>query len=602
MPGDSLGHYRHLFNYELLYDGWCEAGRPDESLLVKTPDYQYNLRVLWDGETPNFLLPHGYLFLDWARPMIDRQTDIALVIAATGTSKTSSVAIAMLTYCALIPGYSFMNGAPTDEQSSLMIDEMEKWVSGTAFQKFVIPTNRGELFIKKPSALVEICSPVNPLYPSRFVCKTTGRNANNALGKNLDCACLDEIQLMENIDDITDKFATRFRAQRPTGEPRDGKMLLLTNPGDNPNLGIVASKIERLIERNAAIDRGEIIEDKDKPRVTAIFIKDLDSSVNLYITRRQRAKQEALVDAQSKRRWLQGMIDTSSTNRMIPPDTIQRCIDRQIDEDIRMRDMYNPLKIDGLGVIYYEMPREEGRTYIVLGDPGHTAPTRVSYNNVGVVIVLDVTDFLAKPSRVVYLELVGDGTNKPWFNSFKYAMLKYRAKGYYDATNVGITGYEDAGAFADAPIVIREANGDLSEVSGIRTTYRTTPVTFGGHNQKKWARTIFLTLAEDRQFGWPMLERLTHEAAVYKESGVDVKKIADDVLAALFVFSLALQGENALWDKFVERYEWNINPDEGKYADEDEELMRIMEQDLDSAVVSRFAARGAMHIARGEKR
>ena len=84
MPGDSLGHYRHLFNYDLLYDGWCEAGRPEESLLVKTPDYQYNLRVLWDGETPNFLLPHGYLFLDWARPMIDRQTDIALVIAGYG--------------------------------------------------------------------------------------------------------------------------------------------------------------------------------------------------------------------------------------------------------------------------------------------------------------------------------------------------------------------------------------------------------------------------------------------------------------------------------------------------------------------------------------
>ena len=84
--------------------------------------------------------------------------------------------------------------------------------------------------------------------------------------------------------------------------------------------------------------------------------------------------------------------------------------------------------------------------------------------------------------------------------------------------------------------------------------------------------------------------------------GVDVKKIADDMLATLFVFSLALQGENALWDKFVERYEWNINPDEGKYADEDEELMRIMEQDLDSAVVSRFAARGAMLASRSSSR
>jgi hypothetical protein len=90
MPGDS--HYRHLFNYDLLYDGWCEAGRPDEAFLVKTPDYHYNLRVLWDGETPHFLLSHGYLFLDVARPMIEHQTDIALVIAGGGTSKTSGAA------------------------------------------------------------------------------------------------------------------------------------------------------------------------------------------------------------------------------------------------------------------------------------------------------------------------------------------------------------------------------------------------------------------------------------------------------------------------------------------------------------------------------
>ncbi len=89
MPGDAIGHYRHIFNYELLYDGWTEAGRPEETLNVKTPDYQYKLRVLWSGDEPHFLLPHGYLFLDWATPVIDRKTDIALVIVGTGTSKPS---------------------------------------------------------------------------------------------------------------------------------------------------------------------------------------------------------------------------------------------------------------------------------------------------------------------------------------------------------------------------------------------------------------------------------------------------------------------------------------------------------------------------------
>jgi hypothetical protein len=166
MIGDALGHYKHLFTHELLETAWRKAGRPDERMEVVTADYRYGLRVLWPGgSTPDFLLPHGYLFLDWALPMVSLKTDLSLAIAGTGTSKTSSVAVAALIYCVLYPGYNFMNAAPTDEQSSLMIDEMEKWVGETPFRKFIIPTIRGELFIKKPSALVEIIGLIKPCFP-----------------------------------------------------------------------------------------------------------------------------------------------------------------------------------------------------------------------------------------------------------------------------------------------------------------------------------------------------------------------------------------------------------------------------------------------------
>ena len=30
MPDDAIGHYRHLFGYEFLYDAWSQAGKPDE--------------------------------------------------------------------------------------------------------------------------------------------------------------------------------------------------------------------------------------------------------------------------------------------------------------------------------------------------------------------------------------------------------------------------------------------------------------------------------------------------------------------------------------------------------------------------------------------
>ncbi len=96
MPNDALGHYRHLFNYDLLHGAWQMAGKPDSQIEIDTPDYQYVLRVLWEGDTPHFLLPHGYLFLDWSIPFVDRKTHLSLIESGTGVAKTSAMTVAAL--------------------------------------------------------------------------------------------------------------------------------------------------------------------------------------------------------------------------------------------------------------------------------------------------------------------------------------------------------------------------------------------------------------------------------------------------------------------------------------------------------------------------
>ena len=85
---------------------------------------------MWDGVEPTFLLPHGYMFLDWVRPVIDPETNLALVI--TGTGKTSSIAVAALDSCVLCPGFHFMNLAPTDDQPTLMMEEAKKKTINTS--------------------------------------------------------------------------------------------------------------------------------------------------------------------------------------------------------------------------------------------------------------------------------------------------------------------------------------------------------------------------------------------------------------------------------------------------------------------------------------
>jgi len=60
-----------------------------------------------------------------------------------------------------------------------MIDETEKWISGTPFAKFVKPTRGGELYLKKPYPHVTIISPLNPKIESWFVCQTVERDAQH---------------------------------------------------------------------------------------------------------------------------------------------------------------------------------------------------------------------------------------------------------------------------------------------------------------------------------------------------------------------------------------------------------------------------------------
>jgi hypothetical protein len=436
MPDDAIGHYRSLFGYEFLFDAWSQAGQPDE-FDVLTKEYQYHIRTVWDGLTPSFLYPHGYLFLPWVQPVISRDNHLALVITGTGSSKTSSVAVAALTYCVLYPGFHFLNVAPSTDQATLMIDEMEKWISGTPFAKFVKPTRGGELYLKKPYPHVAIISPLNPNIESWFVCQTVGRDADNILGKNQDWISIDEVQLMTGISEALPKLMTRMRAQRSDGTPRWSKLSMLTNPGDNPELDEIRKRITA-------------IQANPEATIKALFIEGVDSSANVYNTKKQRDFHRSLMDVQDEERWLGGKQTGVVTNRMIPEVLLTRCYDEELNIKLREDDAnpYNATKREGIGLIHYQMPYEDGHFYIVSGDPGQANPVKRSLNNIPVVTVFDITSFLARPSRLVYFQMIdGNGSYTPWLDMFRACMMHYRAQGYYDATNIN-TAFEDAGIFA----------------------------------------------------------------------------------------------------------------------------------------------------------
>ena len=166
-------------------------------------------------------------------------------------------------------------------------------------------------------------------------------------------------------------------------------------------------------------------------------------------------------------------------------------------------------------------------------------------------LVFDITNFLESPARLVYFSMI-DGMNdyKPWLNEFRTCMINYQAKGYYDATNLQ-QAFESGGAFDGG--VIEDSPGHFIRVG---KPFDTTPVTFAVNN-KRFAGATTVLLMQDGQFAWPHLDALWYQASIYKETGEGHLSLADDILAAIFVYAMALRIEGALWAKMENHFHWN---------------------------------------------
>ncbi|KRT69437.1 MAG: hypothetical protein XU15_C0011G0119 [candidate division NC10 bacterium CSP1-5] len=547
--GGETGHYRSLFEYGQLHEMWVQAGRPEQEMKLEVEGFGLmRIETRWtELAEPDFLYPHGYLFLPWViqNGLIDPSVAVVLAITGTGTSKTSAVAVAGLGCCALYPGFRFLNVAPTENQAVLMVEELTKWCTDTPFTKFVEMTRGGELFVSKPHPTVVIRSPFGPQYESRFVCQTIGRDgtAQNITGKNVDWLNVDEVQYLMGIVAALGTLMTRSRGQRANGEDMWSKLTMLTNPPEdgmlNPELEVLKGRIRTLAEKN-------------DPLVKARYVEGIHRDANVYITDRQKAFHGALLSEAEQRRWLGGDTNSSSLNRLLPEVLFNRCHDEEMDKDLLAERIPSESRGE-MGVIRYRVPPIARHSYIVVGDPGKSYPAQLSDQNVPTVLALDLTTFMVKPIPLVYFGMLdGDGTYDPWLSAFKQCMDDYAAMGYYDATNLGLTGFEDSGVFA---------------------SYQTVPVTFAGNN-KAWARSLFTLLAQDSHFAWPKLTALWYQGGVYREKGPGHDKLSDDVIASLFVYCLAVRYEGTLWSRVVDKF--RINEDlKPMPASDDEEMVRL---------------------------
>lgn len=518
---ETIGHYRDQFSYDVLVAAWEASGRPNV-LDLEAGGTRWGIEVKGRGNRVLFLLKHGYMFIPKFLRFVSPETDLALAITGTGSGKTSAVCLAVLACCVLLPGFRFLNVAPSKIQANLMINEAEGWIPGTKFDQFVNRTRGGEIFHTE-TGTAEIRSPFDEYVMSTFSCWTIGGSEgyNKVIGESTDWINFDECQLMSGLHSAVEALIMRMRGIRGDGEPRWNKMTLLTNPGDNPELEYLREILEKIRDRESGI--------------TVVIEEGVDALDNPYITEKQRRVHNAVLSAEGKRRWIHGLGDDGALTRIFPPVLVNKCRDKVM--DVAIENGQDVTSREGMGIISYQMPYKPGHQYSVIGDPGQANATKISYNNVPVVLTFDIGlpgQFLAVPFKLVAFSMIdGMGTYKPWLAEMRAQMSFYgNAHGYYDATGKS-TAFEDGDSLVG---------------------YDTTPVylTLG---EKNWAKVILVTLMQDAQIRWPYLATLWHQCRVYREHGQNVKSIPDDIIACLFVFCLSLKYDDEFWSAMEERYD-----------------------------------------------
>jgi hypothetical protein len=274
----------------------------------------------------------------------------------------------------------------------------------------------------------------------------------------------------------------------------------------------------------------------EKGHKDVLVMREIPTDVNVYITKRQMEQQKLEMTQREQDRWHAGDLAAAFADAELDERLFEQCRSKVMDEEVDRIGTFD----DTVGLVQFETPWQPGHDYVVVGDVGQNDLAGLGTMNVPCVMVFEVTDFLEKPCKMVaFYWFSGNGSYKKFVKVMKSAMMRYRAYGYYDATNVATALEDFQGSFEEWP---------------------TTPIFFSGTvGPKRWAIAIAVQLMQDGLFEWPYIKGMWYQARIFDASS---RTQPDDVIATLLVFALSLRVEGVLWDALVNRYHWEVEDDE----------------------------------------
>jgi hypothetical protein len=411
----------------------------------------------------------------WQKEMCQASQTFIVCIAGISTGKTVGVGMAAVTHAILTPDFKFLNVAREAWQSQLMYNAILEHSAGTLLEKLIVSSPKRPY----PMIVIEyILEGIHIRSTLEFMSIGEKEDAANIFSWRGDWINIDEAGRLDDLGTIVANLSTRGTGATPGGRPYLGRISLITNPWDNPDLWILFDMAAADPENSLALN----IDTSSNKNTTQ---KQIDQIIKIN---------RMVIGSGDIDRFLTGK-RPEGRGTYFPKTVVDACASKIMSESINFGIMNKDRDFDmqtlpQLGAYYVQTPRRDGRMYFLLGDPGTGAPPA---RNAYVVQVWDVTD--AAEGKAATLTALSWGNGGGQIEPFVNQVIDWIS--YYKPI---IAGVDSTGPQKNTAEIV-----SLDRIYGKKYSVSAlTPMDFSGGKRMSYLGSLRIML-EHGQMLWPSI-------------------------------------------------------------------------------------------------
>ena len=402
----------------------------------------------------------GFTLMPWQSVLHHGQQPEQSCIGGWGSGKSRGIALSALAWCAMVPWFKFYCIGPQGRQAYDMYFDIKNILQEDMpyYQRFILPSLKergGSKMIEKPYPQIILSYGIpgeggkTKRIRSELHFMSGKDDAQYVKNIEGDWVVLEQSELVDDLGEMIRNIGSRTRGKRVDKTSRLGRLTLLANSGENPELW-------------ARFEMADLYPEDYLSIITSTYD-------NIYLTNEHIRSLERRSGGTSEDigQHLKGL-RPAGKGAYFPPDVIKRCTNPGLDSIMEkaLEDKlpgFRAERADGVGIFLWQMPPdlEGGRVYLQLGDPGSGNPPQ---RNAPCIMIWDITEFPKKPASLrAFWWGFGNGKIGPFLQQFSLWQAMYN-------THLR-SGYDNTGAQKMLDELAFNVEGDLSvgiDFSGLK--------------------------------------------------------------------------------------------------------------------------------------